>query len=216
VSTASALHRDDTDRDDAGVEGNSRLTAVNGTLLLVLFAIEGVSILSIDRLISLHIFLGVLLVGPVLLKTATTGYRFVRYYTGARTYRRKGPPHPVLRIIGPLVIVASLAVLGTGIGLIATGPAHRGPMLTLHQGSFIVWLVVMSLHVLGHLVEAGRSTWRELSDPRTAAASRRRPIRMAVVLLCLLAGTGLAAAVMPAAHQWTSHTARDFGQFDDR
>jgi hypothetical protein len=205
-----------TERPDTGVEGNSRLTAVNGTLLIVLFAVEGVSILNIGRLISLHIFLGVLLVGPVLLKTATTGYRFVRYYTGARTYRRKGPPHPVLRIIGPLVIVASLAVLGTGIGLIATGPAHRGPMLTLHQGSFIVWLVVMSLHVLGHLVEAGRSTWRELREPRTVPATRRRPVRMAVLVLCLLAGTGLATALMPAAHSWTSRTAHDFGQHDDR
>jgi hypothetical protein len=216
VSTVSALHRDDTDRDETGVEGNSRLTAVTGTLLLVLLAIEGVSILSIDRLISLHIFLGVLLVGPVLLKTATTGYRFVRYYTGARTYRRKGPPHPVLRIIGPLVVVTSLAVLGTGLGLIATGPAHRGALLTLHQGSFIAWLVVMSLHVLGHLAEAARSTWRELRDPRTAPASRRRPVRVAVLVLCLLAGTGLATALMPAAHQWTSRAVHDLGQHDDR
>ena len=37
-------------------------------------------------------FLGVLLIGPVALKLASTGYRFVRYYTSEPRYRRKGPP----------------------------------------------------------------------------------------------------------------------------
>ncbi len=189
---------------DSGVEGNSRLTAVNGIVLLVLLAVEGVTILSIEQLITLHIFLGVLLVGPVLLKTASTGYRFVRYYSGARPYRYKGPPHPVLRILGPVVIVSSLAVLGTGIALIPAGPPHREPLLTLHQASFIIWLVVMSMHVLGHVAEGARTSWRELTDARTAPTARRRRVRTLVVVLSLLAGAGLATALLPAAHPWIS------------
>ncbi|TAM85337.1 MAG: hypothetical protein EPN43_11715, partial [Jatrophihabitans sp.] len=66
----------------AGVEGNSRLTAVNGMVLLVLLAVEGVTILDVRGMITLHMYLGVLLVGPVVLKCASTGYRILRYYTG--------------------------------------------------------------------------------------------------------------------------------------
>ena len=50
--------------------------------LLVLLAIEGATIPWIRPLLSVHIFVGMLLLGPVALKLATTGYRFARYYTG--------------------------------------------------------------------------------------------------------------------------------------
>jgi hypothetical protein len=49
----------------------------------VLFAAEGVTILSVHRLLTLHFFLGMLLIGPVALKACSVLYRFVRYYTGA-------------------------------------------------------------------------------------------------------------------------------------
>lgn len=191
--------------DAAGAEGNSRLTAVNGMVLLGLLAVEGVTVLSVRSMITLHIYLGIVLIGPVLLKCASTVYRFARYYTGARHYVRKGPPHPILRVLGPLVILSSLAVLGTGIGLIGTGPVHREPMLTLHKASFIVWLVVTTVHVLGHLVEAGAITWRELRDARVSAAARRRRWRTLAVAVSLIAGVGLATAVLPSAGPWTSH-----------
>ena len=53
---------------------------------------RGATILRIRQLISVHVYVGVLLVGPVLLKCASTVYRFIRYYAGARAYRQKGPP----------------------------------------------------------------------------------------------------------------------------
>lgn len=189
---------------DPGVEGNSRLTAVNGMTLLLLLAVEGVTVLNVRGMITLHVYLGVLLVGPVLLKTASTGYRFARYYTGARPYREKGPPHPLLRMLGPVVILSSLAVLGTGLGLIAVGPAHREPLLTLHQASFVIWLVAMSVHVLGHILDGSRTTWRELSDPRAAPATRRRRARTLAIAVSLIGSVGLATALMPAAQSWTS------------
>ena len=59
--------------------GNERLTATAGAILLVLLAVEGVTILSIGQLLSFHIVVGLLIIPPVLLKLASTGYR-----TGAR------------------------------------------------------------------------------------------------------------------------------------
>jgi hypothetical protein len=189
----------------AGVEGNSRLTAVNGMLLLGLLAVEGATILNVRHWITLHVYLGLLLIGPVLLKCASTVYRFARYYGGRRPYVAKGPPHPALRVLGPVVILSSLAVLGTGIGLIFTGPNHRDPLLTLHQASFFVWFGAMTLHVLGHVLDAATTSWRELRDRRGSPAARRRGWRTTAVVASLVAGVGLATALLPSAHTWTSH-----------
>ena len=66
-----------------GTEGNERLTVLCGLLLLVLFAGLGLTILRIGSLLWLHMFLGCVLITPVVLKLASVGYRFTRYYTGA-------------------------------------------------------------------------------------------------------------------------------------
>jgi hypothetical protein len=187
--------------EDAGVAGNARLTSANGMLLLVLLAIEGITVLDLRGMLTLHIFLGLVLIPPVLLKAATTCYRFARYYRGSVPYVRKGPPHIVLRMLGPLVILSSLALLGTGAGLLAVHPDENSLLLTLHQASFIVWFAVTTIHVLGHVIEAARESWSEVRHGRVP---RGRWVRLGAVAVVLLAGVGIAAAVMPAAHQWTS------------
>src|ERR1019366_8758433 len=85
-----------------GPEGNEQLTASIGVVLLVLL---GVTILRIGQLISVLLFVGLLLIGPVGMKMASTGYRFARYYTHDRAYRRKGPPAPGMRLLAPLVVL---------------------------------------------------------------------------------------------------------------
>jgi hypothetical protein len=55
-------------------------------ILLFLLAVLGVTILRIRPLLDIHMFLGILLI--VTLKLASTGYRFVRYYTSEPRYRR--------------------------------------------------------------------------------------------------------------------------------
>ena len=130
-----------------GVQGNEQLTALTGTVLLAGFALEGLTLLALGRLLTLHMFLGVLLIGPVLLKIGSTGYRFVRYYTGSEGYVRKGPPAPIPRMLGPVVVLTSLAVLGTGVALALTGRA-AGPWLFLHKASFLLWFGAMTLHAL--------------------------------------------------------------------
>jgi hypothetical protein len=63
-------------------EANTRLTAGTAVVLLVLLAAEGVTILRIRGLISAHVFIGMVLVPPVLVKTCSTVCRFARYYLG--------------------------------------------------------------------------------------------------------------------------------------
>jgi len=185
----------------AGPVGNARLTSTTGMLLLALLAVEGFTLLNVRGMIGLHVFLGTLLVGPVALKVASTLYRFTRYYLGNPDYVRKGPPHPVLRILGPLVTVASIALLGTGLGLLAVRPGE-GLLLTAHKASFVVWFVVMTVHVLGHLWEASVGSWRELRQ-----LSRRQLGRLAIVVCSLALGVGLAVALYPTASDWTHRPA---------
>ncbi|MHB2001691.1 MAG: hypothetical protein ACYCSI_16150, partial [Solirubrobacteraceae bacterium] len=136
-----------------GTEGNRRLTAQTGAILLVLFAVLGVTILRIGQLISVHMFVGMLLLGPVALKLASTGYRFARYYTRSPSYKRAGAPAPLLRMLAPLVILTTVGVFATGIVLLLGGPAERPTFDPLHKLFFVAWLAVMAVHVLGHIAE---------------------------------------------------------------
>ena len=71
--------------------GNERLTAMTGAVLLVLFVAECLTLLNIGNLLTLHVFLGMLLLGPVGLKIGSTLWRFTRYYTGSAAYVRRSP-----------------------------------------------------------------------------------------------------------------------------
>jgi hypothetical protein len=195
---------------DPGVEGNTRLTSVTGVLLIGLLAVEGLTILSINGLITLHIFIGIVLLGPILLKTASTVYRFAGYYTGRAAYVQKGPPHIILRMLGPVVIVLSLAVLGTGLGLLAVKPGHEGILLFAHKATFILWIGATTIHVLGHVREAAVSSWQEIRPVPGDRASRRRFLRLAAVAMSLAVGVGAAAAITPHASSWTHRSGDGF------
>ena len=138
-----------------GAEGNERLTAMTGALLVILLAVEGYTILRIGRLLTLHVFLGMLLIGPVTLKAGSVLYRFARYYAGSEPYRRKGPPAPLLRVIGPINMLLTACVLGSGIMLAVSGPGYYGGgasgWLELHRLSFLAWLFFMAIHVLAYV-----------------------------------------------------------------
>jgi hypothetical protein len=150
-------------RGSPGVEANARLTAATGVLLLVMLAAEGITILSIRPLLAWHIAIGLALLPPVALKTASTGWRFVRYYLGDPAYRRAGPPHPLMRALGPFVVLTTAAVLATGLAAWLGGPGDH-TMVQLHKVSFILWFGGMTLHVLGHIVGTGRLVRADVED----------------------------------------------------
>src|ERR1022692_764497 len=130
-------------RADAGTAGNARLTAANSAVLLVLLAAEGLTILRVRQLLSPHVFIGVVLIPPVLLKVASTTWRFARYYTGAPAYRRKGPPPVLLRLLGPVVVILTLVLLFSGVGLLVVSR----PLLPL----LLLLLLLLLLKVQGQL-----------------------------------------------------------------
>ncbi len=134
-----------------GTTGNERLSAVTGAVLIALLAVIGVTIIRLRPLLWVHLFVGMLLIGPVALKLASTGYRFARYYTGAESYRRKGPPPTWLRVIAPVVVLSTVAVFASGVALLFVGPQSRGTLLPIHKVSFIIWIAFTALHVLAHL-----------------------------------------------------------------
>jgi hypothetical protein len=188
-----------------GTDGNERLTAMTGVVLLVLLAVIGVTILRKSQLISVHLFVGLLLIGPVALKMASTGYRFARYYTRNRAYRRKGPPLPALRLIAPAVVASTAAVFASGVVLLFEGPAHRGSWAFIHKASFIVWVAFTGLHVLGHLpglsasLRAGRPREAELPGLSPGGAGRG----IALVGACV-GGVVLAVVLIPDFAAWTA------------
>jgi len=110
-----------------GVAGNERLTALTGAILLILIVAEIATIANVRALMSMHVVVGVLLAGPLTVKTASTGWRFLRYYTRHPGYRRKGPPRPLQRTTAPLLLLATLVVVGSGIGLATTQPGTLSP-----------------------------------------------------------------------------------------
>ena len=192
-----------------GPAGNGRLIAWTGLVLLVLFVAELVTILDVRSLIGWHLALGVFLVPPVLLKTATTGWRIVRYYTGLEPYRQAGPPPALLRILGPLVVVASLGLLATGVALVLLGERSsrqtsiavlglRVDTLTLHQGAFVAWAVVTGLHVLARIWPA----WKMTRPARPPVPGRRNG---GVALLAMLVlSVALAGWVLTHHNGWNS------------
>ncbi|MHB1447137.1 MAG: hypothetical protein ACYCTI_03070 [Acidimicrobiales bacterium] len=145
----------------SGVERNARLTATTAAVLLFLLAAEGVTVLRIRSLLGAHIFIGALLIPPVLLKLASTGWRFLRYYLGEPGYRHKGPPLWFLRLLGPVVVLLTGLLLGSGVLLLFETGSLRSNMLFVHKASFILWFGAMTIHVLGHLSETTRLTMRD-------------------------------------------------------
>lgn len=207
--------RDPVSPTTGGPAGNARLTAWIGLVLLVLFVVECATLISLSGLTAVHIFLGAFLVPLVLLKTATTGWRMFRYYTGSEKYLESGPPPLPLRVLGPLVVLGALAVLGTGLSLVALGQAasrHNAFTLvgfgvsavTLHQAAFVLWISSTALHLLGRFVPA-----LQLSRllPATGAVPRDipgTPGRLTVAALTVAVAVATGALVLSFSGSWTS------------
>jgi hypothetical protein len=195
----------------AGPAGNAQLTAWTGLLLLALVAVELVTLVDVRGLLSWHVVVGVLLTAVATLKIASTGWRFLRYYAGHRPYQQAGPPPTLLRILGPLVVAATVGVLGSGLWLIVVGPeggrrtlvsllGQRLDVVSVHQGLFIVFAVVAGLHLVARFVPAVVLATER--GRREDGRLRGRGPRVAVLVATLAAGALAAVLILPAAADW--------------
>ncbi len=145
-----------------------------------------------------------LLIPPVLLKLASTGYRFARYYSGNPPYRRKGAPAAAMRLLAPGVVATTLALFATGVWLMVEGP-RNDMVVFLHKASFIAWVVLMTVHVLGHLLEVPRLAmpdWRRAGGRDAALAGSG--MRVSLLIASLLAGLVFALVTLSLAAPWVA------------
>ncbi len=183
-----------------GTSGNEILTSATAVVLVGLLAAEGFTIVNMRGLVTAHMFIGLVLIPPVLLKLASTGYRFVRYYTGARGYREKGPPALPLRLMAPVLVASTVAVFVTGVLLLAA--EHKShTVLQLHKLSFIVWGVVFAVHFLAYVPRVAcslRADWRAARRQAVPGAGFRG-MRVAAALG---GGAALALSLLPVMNAW--------------
>ena len=189
-----------------GIDGNEQLTAMAGVILIVLLAALGITILRIGQLIWLHLFLGLLLLGPVALKLASTGYRMARYYLRTAIYMAKGPPMLALRAMGPILVALTAAVFVSGVVLLFQGPSNRGMLVTIHKVSFIGWLMFFGLHLLAHVPGLPQSlrAVRLGDESRTLGGGGGAAGRWIVLAGALVAGAVLAIVLIPHYGAWTA------------
>ena len=192
-----------------GVQGNERLTATTGLVLLVLLAVEGFTVLGVRGMFGLHVFVGLLLIPPIGLKLSSTGYRFMRYYTGNRAYRSAGPPRPLPRIIAPFLVVCTVTLFGSGVLLLLRGP-QGDTVRTVHSVSFFVWFWIMSIHVL---IYVWRTPGLALNDVlRRGEGMRGMLARESLVMGSVMLGVVVALVFLPLDASWVQWLSfRQFG-----
>ena len=185
-----------------GSAGNEQLTAVVGTVLLLLLAIEGATLLQLRSLLTVHAFVGMLLIPVVVLKLSGTGWRMLRYYRHGEEYVRRGPPHVVVRVlVAPVVVISTLVVFGTGVALLILDQTE-GTIVGLHKASFVVWVAVTGLHVVTHALKLPR-----ILRTRVPGAS----VRFALVVGAVIAGAVLAVATLPSADRLQDRVSAPLG-----
>lgn len=183
-----------------GTEGNEILTIAVAAVLTLLLMAEGVTLLKLDTLLSVHMLIGLVLIPPVLLKIGSTGYRFARYYLSSPAYVEKGPPPLPLRLLAPVLVASTLSVFATGVWLLALG--HKSDQVVfLHQASFAVWAFAFGVHFLWHLPRMANSL---LTDSRPARRDRvpGSGLRGMLVAASLGAGVALAISLASAISGW--------------
>ncbi len=197
-------------------DGNKRLTAAVGVLLLAPVLVEGATVLlGVHTFMSWHVFVGLALIPVVVLKLATTGWRFVRYYTRSRAYVADGPPRAAMRLLAPLFVVATVVLFGSGV---AMGLLHGHSLQIarrLHGPASVIWLLLLGLHVLVYLGRALRSTADDVL-PEDRAPVRGKTARRYALATAVVCGLVLGSALVPAQHRWVNirhdHHDREAGQ----
>jgi hypothetical protein len=151
---------------------------------------------------SLHVFVGFVLIPPIVLKLASTGWRFARYYTGTSAYVVGGPPLLPMRLLAPFLVAATVVLFASGV---AMGVLHGQPLSVarrLHGPASVIWLALIGVHVLVYLQHALISS----AEDATAFVHAVRGARARAYLLAtaIVSGVALGIATVPAQHHWVN------------
>lgn len=174
----------------ARVERNRRMTTGTGLLLVPLLLAAGATGLAIPGPQPLaHLAAGLVLAPPLLLKLATSGYRFARYHLGDPGYVAAGPPAPGLRWIAPPLVLAILVLMVSGVALwLEPSTGAERVWQSLHRVSFLVFGACAGIHVLVHLL---RTPTLELQRRLPGGGLRMLYLSLTVALGLALAVAGL-------------------------
>jgi uncharacterized membrane protein YtjA (UPF0391 family) len=172
--------------------------------LILLIAELVTVVLGAASVLSLHVAIGLILVPPVLVKLATTTWRMVNYYIGAATYTHRGPPPTLARILGPILSLAIVLVLISGIALILGPSSIHHSALQVHKVTFYLALLLIVVHLAMHLTKAVRllaRDWVNRRGPALLTRARWTAIVGSIVLGALLA-LALAGHAEPYLHHY--------------
>lgn len=191
----------------SAVVRNERMTALAGAVLFVLIVAELVITANLHALISIHIFVGVLLSGPLVVKMCSIGYRFFRYYTKSSAFVRQGPPNIWLRLLAPILVLITILVFVSGFGLAVVGPTHMGLFFTIHAACVALWLPLLAVHVYAHLRKVPHliaSDWSKHSAYRVSGRARRLFTNIGALIVGLIAAVVMIPVSSPW-NQWRIH-----------
>jgi hypothetical protein len=195
--------------------GNARLTALVGLLILLgPVAVELATIvLGVHSHMSLHVFVGLALIPAVVLKLASTGWRFARYYTRSQAYVEHGAPRVTMRLLAPLFVAATVVLFSSGNAMGVLQGHGLVVARRLHGPASVLWSVLFGVHALVYLKRALVDGSREVTaDEPPVAGRRRRGYAIAVVVAL---GLAVGAATVPAQHRWV-RLPRDHQTFRQR
>src|SRR5258708_5345797 len=175
-----------------GVAANARMTAYAALVLRLALVMISITGLVAARLLLVHVLVSVLVLPPLLLKLASPGYRFARYYTNEPRYRAAGPPELGLRLLAPVLVFLTLVVFASGLELWLFGYRFGFAWLPIHHASGLLWLVVAVIHAASHLRRTWQLALEDWRDHLRGATTRR-----GLALGSLLLGAVIAAALVP-------------------
>lgn len=203
----SYIHHDSYTRRQFTILRNERLTSIAGAVLFVLILVELVITANLHSLLSVHIFVGVLLAGPLVVKMASTGYKFVRYYTGSPVFQEKGRPHWLLRLAAPFLVLLTVLVFVSGFALAFVGPAHMGIFFDVHAASVALWIPVVTVHVYAHIRNVPRRVASDLTNRKGYHVPGRNG-RVGLNIAALVVGLIAAIVMMPVSASWNHWSIR--------
>jgi hypothetical protein len=175
---------------DPGVEANARLIGYASVVLVIPLVAEVIT--GIRPGLLAHALIGFLLVPLVLLKLASVGYRFARYYARDPQYRAAGPPALVMRLTAPALVLLTVALFVTGIELRLFGFRFGDQWLTWHKLALVFWFLVTVFHVLAYSRRAPQLAIADSDDRLRGALARR-----SVIVGSLVLGAALVIAMLP-------------------